>query len=227
VSEQRRGIIAAASLPNPPLLLPGTTGGLVAEVEELRAACLAAISAVLTSEPESIVLIGGIRPDEGEHCLSLEVGRALLSQAGCGIRVEEVTVGTDLPPSQCELVGEGIAELSERTAVVVMADGSARRSVKAPGYLDERAVPFDSAVWRALVTGEWSSLIGLDPDLAEQLMVAGRAPWQVFSAAMLKGPTVPLAAVVPHYNSDPFGVWYPVLSYLSADPTPGALSQPS
>jgi hypothetical protein len=200
---------------------------MVAEVEELRAACLAAITAVLTSDPESIVLIGGIRPDEGEHCLSLEVGRALLGEAGCAVRVDEVTVGTDLPPSQCELVGEGIAELSERTGLVVMADGSARRTVKAPGYLDERAAPFDAAVWRALAAAEWSGLADLDPDLADQLLAAGRAPWQVFAAAMLKCPTVPLSAVTPYYNNDPFGVWYPVLSYLPPDSTSGVVSQPS
>ena len=46
--------------------------------------------------------------------------------------------------------------------VLAMGDGSARRTVKAPGYLDEAAVPFDTAVAAALAAGDAGALAALD-----------------------------------------------------------------
>ena len=60
-----------------------------------------------------------------------------------------------------------------------MGDGSARRSVSAPGYLDERAAPFDESVARAVRDGEPAALAALDPELAAELMADGRAAWLV------------------------------------------------
>jgi hypothetical protein len=64
-----------------------------------------------------------------------------------------------------------------------MGDGSARRGVTAPGYADERAEPFDATVAEALAKGDSDALLALDPALATDLMVAGRAPWQVLAGA--------------------------------------------
>ena len=65
-----------------------------------------------------------------------------------------------------------------------MGDGSARRSASAPGYLDERAAPFDAAVEQAVRDGDLPALAALDPDLARDLLAAGRPAWQVLAGAL-------------------------------------------
>lgn len=61
-------------------------------------------------------------------------------------------------------------------AVVVVADGSARRSERAPGYLDPRAEGFDADVTAALATGDAAALARLDPVLSGELMAGGLEP---------------------------------------------------
>jgi hypothetical protein len=46
--------------------------------------------------------------------------------------------------------------------------------------------------------------------LAAQLLVAGRAAWQVLAGAVADSP----GRSRMHYSGDPFGVWYPVVSWL-------------
>jgi hypothetical protein len=199
-------IVAIASLPNPPLLLPGITGRPVAEVEQLRAACLDAIGAVMAAEPDVIVVAGGVEPAEMDKPLSMTVGRSLLSEFGCTLPVEHLAVPADTPTHECAAIGRGIADRSERVGLLVMADGSARRTVKAPGYLDDRAAPFDARITSALAEGDRASLTALEPDLAAELMVAGRAAWQVLAGAA--GDVRWNANLF--YADDPFGVCYPV-----------------
>ena len=88
--------------------------------------------------------------------------------------------------------------------MLVMGDGSARRTVSAPGHLDERAVPFDDAVERAVRDGDLVALAALDPGLARELMVTGRPAWQVLAGAW--GPEKPATEVL--YVGAPFGVAY-------------------
>jgi hypothetical protein len=199
-------IVAIASLPNPPLLLPGITGGPVTEVEELRGACLVAIEAVIAAEPEVIVVVGGVEPGEIDKPLSVRVGRSLLTQFGCSLPVEHVAVPADTPTGECLTIGRAVADRRERSGLLVMADGSARRTLKAPGYLDDRAAPFDARITSALAVGDPTSLTALEPDLAAELLVAGRAAWQVLAGAARDAHW---NAELP-YAADPFGVWYPV-----------------
>jgi len=203
-------IVSVAGCPNPPLLLPGITGAPVAEVEELRAACLAAIGELLAAGPGRVVVLGGAEAGEPDKPLSMVVASRLLAAAGCSLPVERLVVAADSPTADCLRAGRQLAGQDGRTGLLVMADGSARRSVKAPGYLDPRAVPFDAGIERCLRSGRLAELAGLDPVLAAELLVAGRAAWQVLAGAVggLDGRTR------LHYSDDPFGVWYPVLSWL-------------
>lgn len=220
-------VVAVAGCPHPPLLLAGRTGRPVAEVEQVRAACLAAIGELLAARPARIVLVGGVRPDEVGEVLSVAVGRQLLAEAGCRLPVEQLTVPADSPPADCLTAGRALTstgtEAETKTGtetqtgteggsigLLVMGDGSARRTLKAPGYLDERAAPFDAGVERCLVAGRLGDLAELDPGLAAELLVAGRAAWQVLAGAV--GETPGRGRL--HYSGDPFGVWYPVFSWL-------------
>jgi hypothetical protein len=212
------GIVAVAGCPHPPLLLPGITGRPVAEVEQLRAACLQAIGVLLAVPPSRVVVVGGAGPDEDDKALSIVVGRQLLAQAGCRLPVEHLVVAADSPPADCLQAGRRLAATGASTGLLVMADGSARRSLKAPGYLDARAAPFDAGVQGCLESGRLADLAALDPVLAAELLVAGRAAWQVLAGAV--GAVEAAGATGRsrlHYSDDPFGVWYPVFSWLPTD----------
>jgi hypothetical protein len=93
-----------------------------------------------------------------------------------------------------------------RTALLLMADGSARRGEHAPGYLDERAFPFDDAVAKALADGEAEALVDLDVPLAQELMVTGASTLRLLGAVALAGQARPRASL--GYRDDPFGVTY-------------------
>nr|WP_238345003.1 hypothetical protein [Actinopolymorpha cephalotaxi] len=70
-----------------------------------------------------------------------------------------------------------------RVGLLVMGDGSARRDQHAPGAADPRAPKLDALVATSLGTGDLDGLRGLRPDLARELLVAGRAAWQVLAGA--------------------------------------------
>ncbi|MHB9758339.1 class III extradiol dioxygenase subunit B-like domain-containing protein [Streptomyces sp. BYX5S] len=99
---------------------------------------------------------------------------------------------------------------AERVAFLVMGDGTACRTLKAPGYLDERAEGVDAAIAAALrdldVDG---TLAHLDADLARELKISGRAPWQLLSAAWDKQDGTGRLL----YEDAPYGVGYFVASW--------------
>ncbi|MEU7229241.1 class III extradiol dioxygenase subunit B-like domain-containing protein [Streptomyces chrestomyceticus] len=115
---------------------------------------------------------------------SLSVGAWLLARTDwADAPVEGLGVGEPLATDRCVQAGRDIAASAERVALLVMGDGSACRTVKAPGYYDERAEDFDAAVGRALGAADTEALTGLDAELAEELKVSGRSSWQVLAGA--------------------------------------------
>ncbi len=100
----------------------------------------------------------------------------------------------------------GAAPVGATTALLIVGDGAATHTDKAPGYLDERAGPFDDAVAAALAAADPDALAALDPALAAELLASGRAPWQVLAGAtrggVWKGELL--------HSSHPFGVGYHV-----------------
>jgi hypothetical protein len=136
--------------------------------------------------------------------LALGIGAALLDRAGWDGPRALWSVAGSAPQAECARIGHDLEAPAERIALLVMGDGSARRSVAAPGYLDERAVPFDAEVERAVRDGDVDALAALDPALATDLMVSGRPAWQVLAAAL--GDTGGGADVL--YCDAPFGVGY-------------------
>ncbi len=90
-----------------------------------------------------------------------------------------------------------------------MGDGSACRTLKAPGYLDERAQGFDAEAARALGAADVEALAALDEELAYELKVSGRAPWQVLAGA---GAGAGLSGALLH-DEAPYGVGYYVAAW--------------
>jgi hypothetical protein len=141
---------------------------------------------------------------------SLAVAAWLLERAGWSAApVEGLGVGEPLATERCVAVGREIGASSGRVALLVMGDASACRTLKAPGYLDERAAPFDAEVARALGTADVAALRSLDAELASELKACGRAPWQVLAgAAEDAGLTGALL-----YEDAPYGVGYVVAAW--------------
>ncbi len=141
--------------------------------------------------------------------LALGLGAMLLDEAGYrGPRLLQA-VGQDESAGVCAKLGAELAGAGARTGLLVMGDGSARRTLKAPGYLDPRAEGFDSGVERAIRAGDLAALLELDQALARDLMVTGRPAWQVLAGAM----PAPAPATEVLYCDDPFGVAY-LVAYL-------------
>ena len=223
-------ITGAALCPSPPLLSPQVTGRRPV-LPELRAACAQAVARLLADDPQVVVVVGPAgatrawdaasrlnlaafappraSPGAGSPPLALGLGAMLLDQAGYAGPRRLQAIGQDEPASACAKLGAELAGGSGRTALLVMGDGSARRSLKAPGYLDPRAAGFDAEVERAVRSGDLEALLRLDQALARDMMATGRPAWQVLAGAM----PAPAPACEVLYRDDPFGVAY-LVAYL-------------
>ena len=146
---------------------------------------------------------GPVRPGGRRTPLAHTLGAWLLDEAGhAGTRVG---VG---PPD----LGRLVSELPGPLGVLAMGDGSARRTVKAPGYLDADAAPFDAAVARALAAGDAAALAGLDPVDGERLLAAGTSTWRAVGMALTGRDVVARL----HLDAAPFGVGYLVADWVAA-----------
>ncbi|MGW5126628.1 class III extradiol dioxygenase subunit B-like domain-containing protein [Streptomyces sp. NPDC004069] len=146
----------------------------------------------------------------GELPPSLAVAAWLLGRTGwSGAPVEGLGVGESLEPERCAAAGRGLAGRVGRVALLVMGDASAARTLKAPGYLDERAEPFDAGVARALAQADTSALMALDVESAHELKASGRAPWQVLAGAAERAK---LSGALLHDDA-PYGVGYLVAAW--------------
>lgn len=149
---------------------------------------------------------GGVR----ELPPSLAVGAWLLARTDWGSApVEGLGVGEPLARDRCAAVGREVAGSAARVALLVMGDGSACRTLKAPGYFDERAAAFDAAAGKALGAADLPGLLALDEELAYELKAAGRACWQLLAGAAegagLSGRLL--------YDEAPYGVGYLIASW--------------
>ncbi|MCS0637647.1 class III extradiol dioxygenase subunit B-like domain-containing protein [Streptomyces sp. LP05-1] len=140
----------------------------------------------------------------------LAVGAWLLDRVRwAAAPVEGLGAGEALAAGRCAPAGRELADRAGRVALLVLGDGSACRTVKAPGYLDERAAPFDEEVGRALGAADTAALAALDERLARELKAMGRAPWQILAAAARgAGLTGRLL-----YQDAPYGVGYAVAAW--------------
>lgn len=226
-------IVAAAVCPHPPVIVPELAFGAAPELDPLRAACLAAIDVL--ADADALVIVGSgpvtdrrydasaggsfaaygapqVRVGDGEPVLplSLLVGAWLVGQSkAAGVRRTSISVAGDETPGLCLALGREIAEGNDRIGLLVMGDGSARRSDHAPVHLHPRAEIFDATVAEALRSVDLDVLAALDPDLATVLQAAGRAPWQVLAGALT---STTLTGNLT-YDAAPYGVGYFVASF--------------
>lgn len=90
--------------------------------------------------------------------------------------------------------------------LLVVANGTATRTEKAPGHLDDRAEGFDAQVGAALRTGDLAPLAALDPGLAAEL-------WAPDVPALASLASFTATSVQVDYDDAPYGVQYWVVRY--------------
>ncbi|WP_075003385.1 class III extradiol dioxygenase subunit B-like domain-containing protein [Streptomyces qinglanensis] len=156
------------------------------------------------------VSLGKGEPARRELPPSLTVGAWLLERTDWTCSpVEGLGIGEPLSRDRCQEAGRELAARADRVALLVMGDGSNCRTLKAPGYFDERAAAFDAEAARALSEADTAALLALDEELAYELKAAGRSSWQVLAGA---GQGSDLAGKLL-YDEAPYGVGYLVASW--------------
>jgi hypothetical protein len=222
--------VDVAFCPGPPLLLPALAGRAAADTAGLRRACEAAVEAVLAARPDVVIVVGDgvppgvrygtgdigdlagfgvdlrlpfsreLRPGGKPVPLAHTVGAWLLDQAGSGVL--RLGVGPDD-------LGTALDDCPGPVAVLAVGDGSARRTLKAPGYLDPAAEPFDDAVAAALAAGDPDALAALDPAEGARLLASGVPTWRAVGRVLAgRRATARLRA-----HEAPFGVGYLVADW--------------
>ena len=222
--------VTVAFCPQPPLLVPEVAGRAAEETAAVRRACRDAVEAMLAARPQVVVVVGRgvpdgvrygagdvgdlrgygvdreipfsgpVRPGGRRLPLAHTLGAWLLDGAGHG--------GARIGVGPADLSGV-LTTLSGAVGVLAMGDGSARRTLKAPGYLDPAAEPFDGAVAAALEAGDPAALAALDPAAEQWLLAAGVPTWRAVGAA-LSGRRV---AGRLHAHEAPYGVGYLVADW--------------
>ena len=166
-------VVVAAVCPHPPLLVPSVAAGAAGELDTLREACDTAVSRVLSSCDEVWLLTTPASLPSGR-----EIGRYLLGRVDrdAGSRVREVLLdgAQDQPPRSAVPIG-----------LLCMADGSARRTAKAPGALHPAAAAFDDDLAGLLAAGRPPDLAQADeqwcrdaPVFAELVRLSAGATWE-------------------------------------------------
>ena len=221
-------LISVAFVPATPLLVPQIAQGAAHELAHLRQASLDAVTELAQSGADQLVIVGtapttglvigepdwsgfglGSAPTGPALSPSLSIGHWFLDQVGAQADLY-IGVSSQASSAECAALGQSLVG-EQSLAVLVVGDGSACRSDKAPGSLDPRAQEFDAEVIEALRLGDSARLARLDSDVATKLQVDGRAPWQVV-AAMVEAPMA--SQVVA--SDDPYGVLYVVAQWSAA-----------
>jgi hypothetical protein len=227
-------IVAAAFVPSTPLLVPAVASGAADELDVVRRASLEATRSALASAPERVVVVGAGGRDATHATgtgtfrgfgvdldvpldpatlagpalpLPLSIGAWLLAQVGWP--GERAALELD-PQGDPTTPGKALAAEDRRTALLVVADGSAARTEKAPASLHPDAAAFDAAVADALRTGDPARLAGLDRDRAAEVASSGWPAWSAAAAAL--GSATYDATLLA--DEAPYGVGYLVATWL-------------
>ena len=129
--------------------------------------------------------------------------------AELGIAVVFQEVAKNTAAGACLKLGRILADRAPRVALLAMGDACARPAREDPEVPDPAARDYDEEVAEALAAADARWLARLDPALDDELVVAGRAAWQVLAGAAkgtrMQGRLLCMAA--------PYGVTYLVASW--------------
>lgn len=171
--------------------------------------------------------IGEASPDPGDRPvlpLSLTIARWLLARAAPRTPPAEPGtawwgIASDARPEECRVLGEKLAALAPRVALLAMGDGPGRRARGIEAKPDHAADRYDAQVAAALADADPVALAALDPGQDGDLFVAGRAAWQVLAGAAAREPF----DAELRYAATPFEVTYFAASWRRRTPSLQAL----
>jgi hypothetical protein len=172
--------------------------------------------------------VGAASADSGSRPilpLSLTIARWLLAQAAPGASSAETGIAwwgiaADAPPEECRVLGQKLAALAPRVALLAMGDGPGRRARGIEAARDPAADSYDASVAAALAAADPAALAALDPGQDGDLFIAGRAAWQVLAGAAARDPF----DAELRYASAPFEVTYFVATWRGRTGTAPATS---
>ena len=229
-------------MPSAPLLVPAVAVGAAYELDDLRASCVTALRRAIGPGVERIVIVGAGRqvrehhagvgsfagfgvdldvpldpaqPTAGERLpLSLGIGAWLLAQVGWPGERAALEVDGCADRATLAAVATALAGEPSHTALLVVADGSAARSEKAPASLHPDAEAFDAEVVAALASGHAHLLAGLDRDRAASVSAAGWPAWHAAAVALAVAEDSAYDAEV-RVVAAPYGVGYVVADWVA------------
>ena len=178
-----------AVVPSTLALLPGYAG-LSDPLPELRAVVHDAVRWLVEQHPDEVALLAAdVRADNAARGVNespgARIGRQLLID--------------------CGFTGRHVARAS---GTLVVANGTACRSEKAPGHLDERCFDYDREIEDALRSGCPQRLRTLDESLGQELWA-----YDVPALRRLGEQVVGPVTAEVDYADDPFGVQYWVVRW--------------
>jgi hypothetical protein len=188
-------ITAVSFVPCAPLLVPDVAGGSASLDDDIRDACLTVTRSLHDAE-EIVVVAPTDAPGQWDSEASWDfrgfgvsrdgrAGPVLPWQLGIGAWFLDGSGWTGARRYLGVTQSDGYLDLPQRrVGLLAVGDGSACRTEKAPGHLDERAAGFDELVATMLRTGDVDGLGRLDGELATQLMCSGFAVWRAVRAAL-------------------------------------------
>lgn len=230
-------LVALTVCPHPPLLVPEVSVAEPVWLADLRRLCHAAVWRLVESRPREIVVIG---PGEGNRTydsnahgslhtygvdiasggdnaspqrlpLSLTIGAWLLDQAGWFGPRRYLAVDDADAPGDAAATGADLVAGESGVGLLVMGDGSAKRSTTAPGYLDPNAAPFDRYIVDALRSLDGDALLAVDAVKADELWAAGAPAWHCLAGALSRAR--PRGQATVSYDDAPCGVGYYVVDW--------------
>jgi hypothetical protein len=193
------------------VLVPGVLAllpeyaGIEDPVAELRAACLAAVGWLVEAGTVTV-----LADDQGRR-----VGESLVAEAERAAGVSRLRRQGAFAPQPPEAGvsrhrRQGAFAPQPPEAYLVVGNGSACRTEKAPGHFDDRAAAFDADLARRLRTPS-ETLAGLDRELAREL-------WASVDGIVEMGALPDLSLEQVDYDDDPYGVQYWVIRWASRLP---------
>jgi len=222
-------ISAVVLCPQAPVVVPELAQGAAPELDDLRDASRRAIRQAVRPGVKAVLVGAGESAAAHESTargtlagfgLPLELGLGTAAGSAQPTLPASLTVGAWLvrdalgPESGAvavEVTDEhnGLPAFDEAdVALVVLGDGSARHTEKAPGHFDERAAGFDETVAAALAAGHPGALRRdrLAAAGGEELLVSGLAAWDA-AARVTEGDGWDAELL---YAGAPYGVGYVV-----------------
>ena len=215
----------AVIVPAAPALLPGI-GGTADPLADLRERARALVTDTMAKGVTRVVVIGageatgqwpsdgpsgaarfttGLVP-EGALPADLEIGRLFVPEQFASSGEGELilhSVAADADPTAALELGRALTT-DDGTLLLVVADGPATLTEKAPGHLQPGAAPFAQELARAVAAADTTALADLDPATCDLLWMRGRPALQALAGAF-DGCEVSGEVVA---DESPYGVQY-------------------